>query len=359
MISNRRVTRWWIATLLFCSSVAVQITFAQPTDLLELKTITVGNAGPVTFVFTDHGTGASQYFVRSTASLGDSISWDPEPGAIVTSLGNGQHQVTVAQGSPDRFFGVSGANGTTEPIQIGFSTTEFSTTEGGSVSPTITFSRAYYGTIRYSIEGNAEAGDYSGLSGEIQVNGTTAVIPITLNENSDIDEIKQLVLTLISGAGAEAGAGSSATITIGENDAVWRGTIFDAASTLGFAIRVTQGVGSTTATLVSDGSGAVPEGEYPAAITLTDTAFSFLSSEVPMNNDTTFQGLPAIVKLDLDAVDGQTDQTVEENRIQGTGKLIVHYAGKDHLNRTNSGLFLMIPEPVKPSTAPLDFVDLP
>lgn len=359
MISHRRAHSWWMVVLLICSSVAVQKSSAQPTDLLELETISVGSSGPATFIFSDHGTGASDYTVQSAATVNDPITWEPESGASVQSIGNGQYQVTVAQGSPDRFYRVIGANGTVEPIQIGFSTTEFSTNEGGSVSPTITFSRAYYGTIRYSIDGNAGAGDYSGLSGEIQVNGTTAVIPITLNENSDIDEIKQLVLTLISGAGAETGGASSATITIGENDAVWRGTIFDAASTLGFAIRITQGAGSTTATLLSDGSGVVSEGEYSAAITLTDTVFSFLSSEVPLNTETTFQGLPAIVKLDLDAVDGQTGQSVEENKIQGTGKLIVQYAGNDHLNRTNSGLFLMIPEPDRPSTDPLELVDLP
>ena len=345
--------------MLFCSSLAVQTSLAQSTDLLELETITVGSSGPATFVFSDHGTGASGYSVQSAAAIGDPIVWEPENGAAVLSLGNGLYQVTVAQGSPDRFYRVIGANGDASPIQMGFATTEIEGDEGGNVSATITFSRAYYGTIRYSIEGNAGAGDYSGLSGKVLANGTTVEIPIELTENARIDEIRQLVLTLISGSGVESGAAGSTTITIGENDSVWRGTLFDEAASLGFAIRIQKGPTSTVATLVSDGTGAIPEGEYASGITLTDSVFSFIGAAVPLASATTFQGLPATVRLNLEAADGQTDQTVEDNEIQGMGELIVRYAGNDHLNRTNSGLFLLIPEPVSPSTAPLELVDTP
>jgi hypothetical protein len=353
------VPRKTFLSLLAALATGIVPALAQPTELLELETITVGSTGPVTFVFSDHGTGGTGYSVQSAPSVGSPISWGPETGAVVTPLGNGLHQVTVAKASPDRFYRVISANGNPNPIQMGFATTAIQIDEGGSASATVTFSRAYHGTIRYNIGGSAAPGDYAGLTGEIAVNGTTAIIPINLTENTGIDEIKQLVLTLVSGSGAQIGAANETTITIGENDANWHGSLFDGASAIGFVVRIRQGGGGATGTLVSDGSGIIPAGEYPASLALQPGLFSFLSTLAPLDPATTLQGLPATLQLDLDAIDGQNGDVVAERELRGQGKVIIQYAGKSHLNRTNTGTFLMLPEPVRPSTAPLELVEAP
>jgi hypothetical protein len=331
---------------------------AQSTDLLELETITVGNAGPVTFVFSDHGTGASGYSVRSASSVDEPVVWENEAGAVVQALGNGQYQVTVAQASPDRFYSVIGANGDATPIQISFPSTSLEINEGDSASLTVNFSRAYFGTIRYSIGGTTSPADHPGLNGEVQVNGATSVlIPIELADNDAISQLKQLVLTLEAGSGAVVNSSYESTVTIVDNDADWRGTFIDADAAIGFVLRILQSDGPATATLVSDGVGLIPVGEHNATITFSTDVFSSTTSPVGMDTDNTFQNLPATLKLALSAANGQSGQEVNPTRVNGAAALIIEYPGRSHLNRTNNGTFVLFKPPAAPSTNKVQLVN--
>ncbi len=331
---------------------------AQSTELLELQTMVAGSGGPAQFIFSDHGTGASGYSVRSAAALGEPVVWEPEPGAVVTPLGNGRYQVTVVQGSPDRFYSVTGANGNADPIEISFPSTSLEINEGDSASLTVNFSRAYFGTIRYSIGGTTSPVDHPGLNGEVEVNGATSVvIPIELADNDAISQLKQLVLTLEAGSGAVVNSSYESTVTIVDNDADWRGTFIDADAAVGFVLRILQSDGPVTATLVSDGVGLIPVGEHNAVITFSTDVFSSTTSPVDMDTDNTFQNLPARLKLGLSAANGQSGQEVTPTRVNGAASLIIEYPGRSHLNRTNVGTFVLFKPPVAPSTNKVQLVN--
>lgn len=351
------LTRW--LAVLCCGCVTIPRAQAQPTELVALESITVGGSGPVTFVFVDHGTGASGYTVQSAAAVGEPVQWQTEAGAALQPLGEGRYQVTVPGATPDRFYRVTGANGNPEPIELGFAVTDLEATEGEPLSLTVTFSRSYVGTIRYSIEGSAEPGDYAGLNGEIQVNGTTAIIPVNLTENSAIGELKQLILTLQSGGGALADRDAQGVVTILENDADWRGIFNEEAVSAGLTLRIRKTSGTYSAVLAGDGSGLVPQGEFNTSITLGDDTFAAVSDAVPLDPADTLQQLPANMVITLNAANGMADQIVSDVELRGAATITISYPGRGHLNRTSEGAFALFKSPVAPSTREATLVAAP
>ncbi|MBI1176156.1 hypothetical protein GC207_01815 [bacterium] len=353
-------TKPWTMMMALPLAVMLKVTpmQAQPSELVELKTIVATTGGPTQFTFADHGTGATSYIAEFSPTVGASANWQTAPGAVFTDLGNGQKRVSFGTSAPG-FFRVRCVGGTADPIVVNFPNATLEMSEGETSNATVNFSRPYYGTIRYAIGGTAGAGDYQGLTGEVTVNGTTSVvIPISLTDNNTIGQLKQLVLTLQSGSGAVLNAANESTITILDNDAEWKGTFIDADASLGFVLKINKNGGNYTASLVSDGVGLIPVGEYAASITYTANNFTSTTSAIGMDTANTFQNLPAQMTLDLAAANGQSNQSVSTNQINGVASLIVQYPGKSYLNRTNVGTFVLFKPPVDPSTNKVQLVNV-
>lgn len=330
---------------------------AQSSDLVELRTIVATTGGPTQFTFVDHGTGATGYVAEFSPTVGTSANWQTANTAVFTDLGNGRKQVSFGTSAPG-FFRVRCIGGTADPIVLNFPTATLQLGEGESGNANVNFSRPYFGTIHYTIGGTAGTGDYQGLTGDVTVNGQTSVsIPIALTDNTDIGQVKQLVLTLVAGPGAVVDASNESTITIVDNDAEWKGTFMDADASLGFVLKINENAGSYTASLVSDGVGLIPAGEYAAVISYTADNFASTTSPIGMDTGNTFQNLPAQLTLDLAATNGQANQGVSPIQVNGVASLIVQYPGKSYLNRTNAGTFVLFKPPVAPSTNKVQLVN--
>jgi hypothetical protein len=334
---------------------------AQTSSMLQVQTIQATPGGPLQFTFRDDGTGATNYIAEFSPVIGADATWTGDPAAIITLIGEGEFEVLISDPTgPDGFYRVVGLGGTAGEIIINFVTTAFQVLEGGMISPTITFSAPFTGTIRYTIGGSAAVGDYAALSGELQVNhSTTATIPVTLIDNEAIGELKNLTLTLEAAAGTRLGANSQTIITIDDNDARWEGSFVSGEASLPFALEIARSGASVEGALMGDASSFFPSDLVPATVTLTASAFTASITGISMPENATLLNLPSVLELDLSATNGVENQEVGDNFLQGHGVLRTIYPGHSHLNSTTTGSFLMHRLSVRPSTTEVELVAAP
>ena len=352
----------------FClfGAMGIQVVFlpvtagGQGSSLLQITTIHAAPGSPVQFTFSDSGTGATNYLVEFTPAVDGDGVWSNITSAVVQALGGGNFRVQA----PDLqtglgFYRVRGYGGAAGFVSASFNATALQATEGGAVSPAITFSAPYHGLVRYAISGTAMSGDYAGLSGEVFVNGTSATIPVTLLDNQGIDPLRYVTLMLQAGPGLQLGTGSAATITIDENDAEWQGSFTTDAASLGFVLKIQEANGVKMASLKSNGFGLFPTNEVPAALLFTVNEFSASVAGIQVAADATLLNEPITLSLLLSAMNGMTNQNVSATQVQGTGSLISAVPSKPFLSTTNFGIFLLLKPPVKPSTNQVELVDAP
>lgn len=334
--------------ILILASLGPSLASAQSTSLLRLHTIQIAPGSPTQFFFTDQGTGATNYAVEFSPAVGAGSSWSDAVGATVTSLGESNYQVVVpASPTSAGFYRVRAKGG---GVTASFTTTAFQVLEGGAVAAVINLTTPFFGVLRYSVSGTAAAGDYLPLSGEVLVNGNTAVIPVTLTENSSIGEIRSLTLRLEPGAGYRVGTSSQTTITIDEDDADWQGSFMTGKASVGFVLRIQRTAAGDVATLRSDRFGFFPTNEIPASVMLTETNFHSMAANIPVPADATLLNSAMSLFFELTATNGMTNQTVSSTLIQGHATLINTIPGREYLNNTNQGTFILLKSPVKPST---------
>ena len=352
----------WLARgiLAACAALLPMTAWSQISPLLRLNTIQVAPGNPVRFTFSDTGSGATNYLVEFSPAVGADASWTDVTGAVITSLGGGKYSVTAPD--PETFHGffrVRGVGGTVALVTASFSMANIDANEGAMVTPTITFSAPFSGTVRYSIGGTASSGDYVSLSGEVQVNGTTATIPITLTDNKLIGQLKYLTLTLEAGAGYQLGATSQNTVNIHENDADWQGSFISDDATIGFVLRIQESNGVPMAGLRSDGFGFFPTNETPASITFNEEFFSAAASGISLPATATLLNSEMLLSLSLTAANGVTNQAVTPAQIEGAATLVTAVVGQAHLSATNQGRFLLIKPPVTPATNEVQLTIVP
>jgi len=333
---------------------------AQAGPALQITTIQAAPGAPAQFTFNDSGTGATNYLVEFAPTLGVNGVWSNVTSAVVQSLGGGNFRVQI----PDQqtglgFFRVRGYGGSAGVISASFNSPALQATEGGVVSPTITFSAPYHGIVRYTISGTAASGDFVSLSGEVFVNGTSATIPITLLDNQTMGSLRYLTLTLQAGPALQLGAGSATTITIDENDADWQGTFTTAGASVAFVLRIHEVNGARTASLKGTGPGLFPTTEVPAGLLFTASQFAASVGDVPAAASATLLNEPMSLSLFLSAMNGITNQMVSATQVRGTGSLISAVPGKPFLTTTNFGTFVLLKPPVQPSTNQVDLVTAP
>jgi len=323
---------------------------AQTSGLLRLREVQVGHSGPAQFNFSDYGTGATNYVVEFSSGL-ETNNWQVLSNAVITPQGDGDYSVQINSGTGARgFYRVSGLGGANGGLVITFTTPAFQVVEGDTVNTTLVLSQPFQGWIYYTVSGTAGAGDYQLLSGSNYVNGTTVTIPVSLTDNNQAGQVKCLTLRLNAGPGFALGRNAATTVTIGENDANWQGTFITSDATVGFTLLIDELNGAYEATLKGNGTGFFPASDYPVTINLTADSFSATVPGVPLAATASLLNTPASLTLFLNAMNGVTNQFVNDTQIQGTGGLIAQYAGQPQLNTTNLGTFLLLKPPVSPST---------
>jgi hypothetical protein len=341
-------------TFLFVSTAPPSL-FSE--ELLRASSVQRLQGGLIQIDFVDRGTGATpdDYILEASPTL-DPADWK-EQTAIVDNRDGQLVATAFAPAANAQFFRVRvgdlpGNGGSTT---ASFATSDIVREEGsGEFLVRVNFSGPYNGLLKYSWAG---AGNLNGLSGIVQANGTSAFIPLTVQDNTSIDELQNLVLTLVADESTGytvADEGGNTNITILENDAVWRGSFSGASEHIDLGIELIKRGDHATVKIVSDGSGLLPAGAFEATGTPSVTPGAF-QAEVPAitipANPGNMLDSRAVLGFSFDAVDGRGTDTVGAQLMEGATTLSLKWPDAPHLDTQISGRFTVVKQVIAPSTA--------
>ncbi|MGI9243466.1 MAG: hypothetical protein ACR2RV_21885 [Verrucomicrobiales bacterium] len=243
-----------------------------------------------------------------------------------------------------------------------FDMTEITRDEGsGALSVRVRFSEPYSGPVRYSFSGTANV---TGLTGTVQADGEFVDIPLTVRDNSSVDELGNITLTLITDSttgyslGSGEGAPASTRVTVLENDAVWIGSFSSDEAGIGFSMELVRRDGVLTAKITSDGTGFIPRGatgEYPAAPSpnpvFSENTFRVTVPEISVPADERNRlGMDVILSLALEALASEAGHTLDNGILSGVAELAISQPDAPHLDRTIAGTFTLAEQPITPSS---------
>lgn len=222
-------------------------------------------------------------------------------------------------------YGTEPDNAASKPLFLNLPTVNFvsanSTGEEGT-SPhqvEIIFDQPYSGLVNYSVNslGNTVAGTDFALgenpeetTGSIEMDGTSAFIPLTIIDDSIVSGQRAVILDLaLNGENYFIGGRSSHAVILEDNDAWWTGSLIPASGETDgriFRLKVAR-EGSGTSVVFGGGAGQdglpipdeenepdiattsistslVPEGSWAATVNEdSDTRFSVVSPELPVS----------------------------------------------------------------------------
>ncbi len=346
--------------LLFASLLPFAPLGAQSDPDFRIEAVQRTAEGGIEFNFRDAGPETEGHFIESSTDLAPA-GWLPVPEALITNLGDGVFHVLIeSTAGPRVFYRVVRPGPDGDEVIASFSTTALEVTEGETAFAIITFSAPFTGTLRYTLSGTATSDDFEELSGEVFVsNSTQALIPVTVKENTSIDPVRNLILTIQSGGGAAAGLASQFEILIQDADARWEGSFLSGAARIPFTLDLIRTGGVTQGFLIGGPFGFLPEESTPASVTLTPTSFSATAANIAMPAEATLLELPALIGLDLIAVEGEPEEEIGADFIQGRATLTTTFPDNTHLNTTAEGTFLMQRTPPPPSTREVELFEAP
>ncbi|MCD8534782.1 MAG: hypothetical protein LR011_08340 [Verrucomicrobia bacterium] len=332
---------------------------AQSSTQLYVETIQVApGGGPLQMTFRDQGTGATEYMVEFSEALGKSEVWAAEQSAVIKPLGAGAYRIDIAEPREPNIFYRVVALTSAGPVVAEFANTRLQVTEGGTVEAVIQFSSPYTGPLSYRIEGPANG--YAGpLSGTIMVNNsTTAAIALQIGDNPTTDELSFLSLIIQVGGRIQGGTDTQALITIGDNDAVWDGGFVSDGLEFIFKYRRSRNGSGELAALVSNGDGLIPAGEYPAQRLSPDQSFP-ATMRITLPSTASALELATTISLVLDSQPGNGGDVLTDDEVQGTALLTITYDGREHLNSTRFGRFILKRPPPVPSSSQTELIASP
>jgi hypothetical protein len=294
--------------------------------------------------------GASNCVVEYRSVFSPTNGWIPATN--VTDLGGGRFEVEVGPSQPDLgFYRVKGL----WLLTASLGSTNLTVDEGAGVTgPVIVFNRPYVGPVAYTWI--STGGINSGI---VYVNGTTAVIPIPLADNTDINQLQSLTLRLEVGAGYALLGTPQSSVTVEENDAEWQGVLQTGNASLGFVLNIQRTNHGLQGRILSDGFGFFATNTL-AHLTFTENAFCAVATNVaaPLSSASPLLGATHHVDLRLDAANGQPNQSVGATKIEGVATLVTGVAGRPYLGAAVQGTFVLQKPPTPPSTnqVPLESV---
>lgn len=345
-----------------------------------------GQAGFHRTTFTRTGTGKQFYRVVGLASLGspDDPDGDGLTTAFESSLGTNHTQPdTDGDGFSDGqefALGTDPLLASSKPVLATKPAVEFveltsTGTEGSPYAAQLTLDKAYSGIVKYAIvPANSTAttpADFTALSGTVNVNGTSATIPITWTDDTILKPDRMLALDVIAlpEDGYRTGGRSRHIIRLEENDWWWQGGVQDTYAQRNFRLKLTHNAAGTQVTFAAgagnDGlppavggdttsltEGLVPVGVFPGTVQY-DTATRFRVSSPPMPLPASGiaaagTNLTRTLVLDSQPATGSFHQ-IKPTGILGTYTETLASETAPHLNRTITGTFFIardIPTPV-------------
>jgi len=323
--------------------------------LLYLTNAQVVSTQAWRFRIVDAGTGSTNYSVEYRPDLSPTNHWTIATN--VTVLGGGVIQ--VATGPPHRdtgFYRVAGLR----LLTAGFSSSALTAEEGaGAAGAVMVFNGIYTGTV--TCIWSDEQG--TTWTNQVQVNGTTAVIPIPpsfLSDNTRIGQLKYLTLRLEAGANYALGATTQSTVTIEENDANWQGVLQTPSGTLGLTLTLLETNGSFRGQIQSEGFGFFPTNAL-TQLTFREDAFTVVATNIRLPVLTAYPSLSFTNYLDLrlDAANGPGQTNVSPTQIQGAATLVSKAPGRSYLDSAVSGTFLLMKAPTAPATNEVPLTPVP
>ncbi len=317
-------------------------------------------AGPqFSIVFSDAGTGATDYLLERTPEVGAGAIWTVDSSAVITSLGGGSFRATTQRPLTFGAYRLVAYNAAGQlAAQFASPTVELEEGESG-YNVYVLFSRPFTGTLNYVIN-DTSGGQVGPFSGSIAVsNATSARIPVNVADNSSIGELKFLSLTILAGGGVAIGGSGQTVITIRDNDALWDGAFVGDGLEFSFKYRLTRNAGISQAVVTSDGSGILPAGEYPVTFGTPGQLFPANVNGINLAAGASLLNLPAAVAFTMAVQNGVGEDIITDTEMQGSATVAISHAGKPHLSSTRTGRFILLRPPPAPPMAEVQLVNNP
>jgi hypothetical protein len=249
-----------------------------------LPEATFSALGETQFLFTVPLINVDKEFFRIASPFLMGTALDPDgdglPEALEVLLGTNPE---VFDSGDDGFsdgaeyaYGTDPVDPTNKPVYIDLPTVDFSlphsvAQEGSDPHQVqVLFDRPFIGTVNYAINplSNTTAGmdftlgeDPGGTTGSIAVDGSSAFIPLTIVDDSNVSGQRVVIINLkLNGEAYFIGGRASHAVLLEDNDAWWTGTFFSAsgeASGRIFRLKISRENSSTTAVF---GAGAGLDG---------------------------------------------------------------------------------------------------
>jgi len=324
------------------------------------------------FRIYDFGTASSNYVVQYRPNLDPTNVWVEVTNVTWPSNDTVEVNTGPPQGNTG-FYRVEGLRWLTAGLSSPASTV-YEGTAGGAV---VAFNGLYTGTLSYTWGGTEGTN-----TGTVQVNGTTAIIPIPasfMTDNGVIGQLQYLTLQLEAGSGFALAGKTQSSIIVEQNNAAWEGTLIfanglagtgtsmltnssgsgytnvtlpqNANMTIGFTLEILQSSSGFQGQIESDGYGFFPTNAL-VQLTFTTDTFSAVSTNIPLpalTDSPLFSG-PNHIDLRLDADNSQTNQSVSPTEISGVATLVSVVPGQPYLDTALSGTFVLLKPAAAPST---------
>lgn len=197
------------------------------------------------------------------------------------------------------------------------------------------------GTITYEVTGGdaTQGGDYATLSGAVDVNGSSAVIPLGLVDDLEREGFESIGLRLTGLSGFALGLPSEHTVFIGDDDKVWSAQLVVNGAVLPLEMEILRQGGEVMGgRLLSDGDGTVPAGIFDLNVTFTESLFQATAGPISVGPEETLFGVP-ITRTFTFSVTDSPGQVIAPAYLLGTFQESFDAPGAPHLNLTNSGQF--------------------
>jgi hypothetical protein len=320
----------------------------------------------------DFGTASSNYVVQYRSNLDPTNLWTVATNVTWPSNDTVEVNTGPPQGSGG-FYRVKGLRWLAAGLSSPGSTVNAGTA-GGAV---VVFNGLYTGTVTYTWGGTEGTN-----TGTVQVNGTTAVIPIPaafVTNSAGSGQLQYLTLQLQGGTNFALAGTTQSSFTVEQNNAAWQGTLIfanglagtgtamltnssgggytnvtlpqNANMTIGFTLEILQSSSGFQGQIESDGYGFFPTNAL-AQLTFTTDTFSAVSTNIPvpaLTDSPLFSG-PNHIDLRLDADNSQTNQSVSPTEISGVATLVSVVPGRPYLDTALSGVFVLLKPATPPST---------